>query len=143
LAERTGLFAKYRITDHVADVGLTIYGNSYEDLFAHGAYALFSLLTDLRRVRRIEKRKFSLFSGPDALIHFLNELLFLWDTERFIAKSTRVTKDGQGQLYAIAEGELYDPSRHFVKKEVKAVTYHEFSIKTGEHGYEARLVLDL
>jgi len=43
---------RYCIMEHEADTGLIIYGRRYEDLFVNGAYALFSLVFDLRKIRK-------------------------------------------------------------------------------------------
>jgi len=133
---------KYKITAHEADAGLSIYGRSYEDLFANGAYALFSLLFDLRKIRRAETRRFSISDDPDALIIFLNELLYLWDAHSFIPKKTAVTRHG-GVIDALVEGEVFDPGRHEPRKEIKAATYDGFSVVKRESGMEARVILDL
>jgi SHS2 domain-containing protein len=133
---------RYRVTEHEADTGLIIYGRHYEDLFVNGAYALFSLVFDLRKIRRTEIRRFSVPEGDDALIVFLNELLYLFDVHRFIPKKTAVAKDGAG-LDVLVEGERFDPERHFARKEIKAATYHAFSIGNGKNGLEAKIILDI
>jgi SHS2 domain-containing protein len=134
--------SRYQITPHEADTGLTIFGRCYEDLFSNGAYALFSLLFDLRKVRRSETKRFSISDDRDALIVFLNELLYLWDVHRFIPKRVTVVKDG-ATLNALIEGETFDSERHLPGKEVKAATYHGFSLVEYEDGMEARLILDI
>jgi SHS2 domain-containing protein len=138
----SGRNRRYRVTAHGADAGLTIYGRCYEDLFSNGAYALFSLLFDLRRIRRTETKRFSIPDDDDALIVFLNELLYLWDVHRFIPKKATVAKDG-GMLDASIEGEMFDSEKHLPRKEVKAVTYHRFSLVKHEAGMEARIIVDI
>ena len=133
---------RYRITAHEADAGLSIYGRIYEDLFANGSYALFSLLFDLRKIRRMERRRLSIPDDHDALIVFLNELLYLWEVHRFIPKKTTVARNN-GMIEALIEGELFDPGRHWPRKEIKAATYHGFSVVEREDGMEARVILDL
>jgi SHS2 domain-containing protein len=130
------------VTAHEADTGLTIYGRSYEELFTNGAYALFSLLFDLRKVRRTETKSFSISDDRDSLIVFLNELLYLWDVHRFIPKRVTVVKDGV-VLEASIEGEMFDPGRHLPRKEIKAATYHGFSVVKHDAGMEARVILDV
>jgi SHS2 domain-containing protein len=142
MGNRTGLPVKYRFTDHEADVGLVVYGRDYEDMFANGAYALFSVICDLRRVRKKETRQFFIPGKPDALVVFLNEILYMWDVDRFIPKRARVEREGD-TFHVFAEGEIFDPERHYIRREIKAATYHGFSILEYEDGCEATLVLDL
>jgi len=87
-------------------------------------------------------KRFSIPDGDDALIVFLNELLYLWDVHRFIPKRTTIAKDG-ARLDVLIEGERFDPERHFARKEIKAATYHAFSIGKDENGMEARVILDI
>ena len=124
------------------DTGIVVYGSTYEDLFGNAASALFSVIFDMRRVRKAEVRAFSLDDGDDALVVFLNELLYLWDTGRFIPKTARITKDGSTLRVAL-QGESFDPLRHAAAREIKAATYHGFSLKSSENGFEARVILDL
>jgi SHS2 domain-containing protein len=138
----SGKNRRYRVTAHEADTGLTIYGRVYEDLFTNGAYALFSLLFDLRKVRRTKTKQFSIPDDDDALIVFLNELLYLWGVHRFIPKRVTVVRDG-AMLDVLIEGETFDPERHLPGKEVKAVTYHRFSLVKHEAGMEARIIVDI
>ena len=133
---------RYRVTAHEADTGLCIYGLRYEDLFTNGAYALFSLLFDLRRIKKTETKQFSIIDDDDALIVFLNELLYLWDVHRFIPKKTTVVKEG-AMFEASVEGEIFDPEKHLPRKEIKAATYHGFSVVKNEAGMEARVILDI
>ena len=139
---RPGKNRRYRMISHEADTGISIYGQRYEDLFANGANALFSLIFDLRKIRKRETRRFSLPDDRDALIVFLNELLYMWDVHRFIPKKATVVKRGP-TLEASAEGEIFDPARHLPRKEIKAATYHGFSLTEREGGMEATVIVDL
>ena len=77
-------------------------------------------------------------SGRDAadrLIHYLQEVLYLYDTERFVP--AEAAPEG-------VRGEPFQEGRHQAVREVKAVTYHGLEVRRGEDGQlRANVVFDL
>lgn len=136
------LLKNYNIIDHEADVGFEVYGGTETELFENSAKALFSLITDLESVRPITEKHFEVSGNGESLIVFLNELLYLWDAERFLPKEIVIHSE-QGKLKAILKGEYFDERRHTVSGEVKAVTYHRFSLQEEEGRFKATFIVDL
>jgi SHS2 domain-containing protein len=136
------MMEKYKTIDHEADIGLEVNGKTLEELFKNAASGLFSLLVDLQNVKPEVGKKLEITGNGELLINFLNELLYLWDTEGFIPKefSLRIEND---RLTGNAIGGLFDPLRHTIKKEIKAVTYHEFSLTREKGICKARFILDV
>ncbi len=54
----------------------------------------------------------------------------------------RVGSDDTG-LSALAHGEMYDPLRHLLEHEVKAITYHAFKVEQTNDGWLAELIVDI
>jgi SHS2 domain-containing protein len=48
-----------------------------------------------------------------------------------------------GQLSARLVGEPIDPNRHHIEREIKAVTYHNLSIREGQGGVTIDFLCDL
>jgi SHS2 domain-containing protein len=48
-----------------------------------------------------------------------------------------------GILRAQVRGESFDPARHPVEREVKAITYHQLSVARDTAGWWTRLYVDL
>jgi SHS2 domain-containing protein len=132
----------YRILDHEADIGFEVYGKDEAELFVNAATTLFSLITDLDRVETKLKREVTVSDGEVLLVVFLNELLYVWDVERFIPKKLSVLVKNR-TLHADLEGEILDPERHSVRKEIKAVTYHKFAVQEDQGAFRARVYLDI
>jgi len=132
----------YKVLDHEADIGFEAYGHTEEELFQNAACALFSLITDLGAIHPDTERHVEVHGNSESLIVFLNELLYLWDVERFIPKTIKIIRDG-ANITITLRGEIFDEKRHTITGAVKAVTYHQFSILKEEEMLKATLIIDM
>jgi SHS2 domain-containing protein len=133
---------KYKVIDHEADIGFEVYGRALEELFTNAAHAVFSLIVDTGTVKPRIGKRLEVKGNGELLIVFLNELLYLFDAEGFIPKDLSL-KIESGRVTGNIAGELFDPLRHTIKKEVKAVTYHKFSIRKEGDMFKGRFILDI
>lgn len=134
----------FKIIDHTADVGITAYGADMNQAFTNAARALFSLITELNDVEEFLHRDIEL-TAPDAeslLVEWLNELIYLFDTENIIFKRFDVTKLNNRQVKARSYGEEVDGSKHRLKTGVKAATYHMLKIDNG-NGSQIQVLFDI
>ncbi|MGP8075580.1 MAG: archease [Thermoplasmata archaeon] len=143
--ERGGRPRRWGSFPTTADVGIWARGSSPAALFEALGLGLYSLMTDLRKVRCVEERAVSA-SGPDPtglVVAFLTELLNLEQTEQFIGRDIRARPVGDPPTAIVASvsGERFDPARHTSRTEVKAVTYHDlvFDLANGR----ARVIVDI
>ncbi len=138
--------------DHTADVGVRIEAESPAELLREAARAFLSVLLEPdagewserdRRERRID------LTAPDSeslLVDFLNELIYLFDSQRLIFPELIVeeVKLGAG---AVLRGRLrggpWDPRRHELRTQVKAATYHGLEIRKTERGLSVEVIFDL
>jgi SHS2 domain-containing protein len=106
--------------------------------------AVFSLLTDRRKVRRAERRSLGFPHGPpeELLLSVLRRALLLFSLDRFLVRDADVTMEGN-EVVLVVVGELLDTPRHSVTREIKAVTAHALAVETGPSGFTARFVLDV
>ena len=120
----------FEIINHTADVGIIAYGANMSQTFANAARALFSLITELDNVEEVLHRDIELVA-PDQeslLVAWLNELIYLFDTENVLFKRFEITKLNNTQLKARSYGEKVDSSKHKLKTGVKAATYHMLKV---------------
>ena len=68
------------------------------------------------------------------LVEWLNELIYLFDTENIVFKRFDVTKLNNTQLKARGYGEKVNKARHKLKTGVKAATYHMLKINKDDGG---------
>jgi SHS2 domain-containing protein len=136
---------KYEIFDHTADMGVRVFGRTLEEIFVNAACALFDQWTDLRKVRKQISQEISIQGSDreDLLIRWLGELLFLGETRGFLFKEFTIRRLDSTSLKAVARGEIFDPSRHRFKTEIKAVTYHQVEVKEVDGKWEGRVIFDV
>ena len=134
----------FEIVNHTADVGIVAYGTDVSQAFTNAARALFSLITELDNVEEFLHRDIEL-TAPDEeslLVEWLNELIYLFDTENIIFKRFDVTKLNNTHLKARSYGEKVDSSKHRLKTGVKAATYHMLKIDKG-NDYQVKVLFDI
>jgi SHS2 domain-containing protein len=121
---------KFEIIEHTADIGLKANGQNLAEAFSNAAYGLFSIMTDLRKVRRVESRTVELQENTpeDLLFSWLNYLIYLFDTELILFKECDVQEFNGKKIKAVCYGEKVDPDRHKLKIGVKAATYHMLTV---------------
>lgn len=142
----------YRFLEGVtfADVAFEATGRTLPRLFEESAMAVTAtMVADPKKIRPKVLRKVELeAANPESLLHdFLEELVFLKDAQLLVFGSTKVSiakAGGKLLLKAVLKGEKIDPDRHQMLVDVKAVTWHEFSLKSRPGGgFAARAVLDV
>jgi SHS2 domain-containing protein len=135
----------YETFEHTADLGLRVRAPDLDQLFGEAAQALFSaIVDDLATVRPTQKIDVNL-DGEDLgylLFDWLNELLYRFDAEHLLFGKFEVRIENQN-LHASARGEPFDPSRHFLAHEVKAITYHRLKVEKEKDGWVAEVIVDI
>ena len=136
----------YEIIEHTADIGVRGFGRTREELFAHLAQGMFSLIVPPEEVRATETTTVVIHSHgwDNLLISWLKDLLYLFDTRRFLGREFSLTTLEPNRLEAVVSGERLDDRRHHVDKEVKAVTYCDFDFRQDASGrWTAQVIFDI
>jgi SHS2 domain-containing protein len=141
----------FELLDHTADVAVRLKSASPEELFRDASRALLSVQLDLGASEPVAARETVPLSleAEDLealLVDFLNELIFLFDTRRFLAARLDVARLDAGKPARLAgtlQGEPLDAARHAVRTEIKAATFHGLAIQRTPAGLEADVVFDL
>lgn len=135
----------YDVFEHTADVGLHAYGQTLPELFRNAAAGMESLMVAPEQVELKVNREVSV-EGHDLvslLVSWLNELIFLFDTEYLLLRQFEITNFTGTHLQATVSGEPYDSERHDLSSAIKAVTWHEASVESEAEGYKARIIFDI
>jgi SHS2 domain-containing protein len=79
----------------------------------------------------------------DLLVNFLRELLYLFNGLGRVLNRVSIMACGNKRLVAQCVVEPYNPERHLIKTEIKAVTYHQLAVEKTKAGWKARVIFDV
>jgi SHS2 domain-containing protein len=135
----------YTLLEHTADLGMIAYGADLPTLFAHAAWALFDVISDASTIEPRCRLALTLdaIDREDLLVQWLGELLYVYDTQRFLCCDATFTVLEATHLEAMIYGETLDESRHPIDTEIKAVTYHQVEVKQIGTGWQAQVIFDV
>lgn len=135
----------FTLCEHTADLGIAVSAASLEMLMADAACGLFTIIAgDLVQVRPHAGESFTI-PGADPtwlLFDWMSELHAAFELRRMLFCRFDVTATAAG-LQARAWGERYDPGRHTLAHEVKAITQHALDVRQTATGWEAFCVVDI
>lgn len=135
----------YEIREHTADLGIHVAAATLGDLLADAARGLTAVIAgDLEQIRPLATETW-VVAGTDPvwlLCDLATEVLAAFDVRRMLFRDFAVTVDAAGAT-ATARGERYDPARHALAHEVKAVTHHELDVHPTPSGWEGFFIVDV
>lgn len=143
----------YRYLEDIAlaDAAFEAWGKTREDLFKACAEAALNVMVE--NLDSIENKQQSVIDIEEEdlenlLVDFLQEIIYYKDVYRLLLKPKTIQIEWEGEeerffLLAHMEGETIDPQKHFLKTDIKAVTYHRLKIAQTPQGWSATVVLDI
>jgi len=128
-----------------ADLGIEAWGTDLEGAFVSAAHGLAALLSDLpggdhplTRNIRIEAESLS-----SLLVQFLNEIIYLEETQSFFPGRITRLKIQNFDLAATLEGAIFDPEIHTPNAQIKAATYHGLEINQSGETVNIKVIFDV
>jgi SHS2 domain-containing protein len=131
----------YRWGEHVGELELQLEAATERDVFADAARAFGELLSeDAETPERTACHRLAVTGRDRAalLADFLDELVFLAETEGFVPRTLEALELTDGSLEALIAGHRGDPP-HLVK----AVTHHGLAFEPAPGGWRANALLDV
>ncbi len=139
----------YRFLEEVAiaDVAFEAEGQTLPEVFEASALALTEVMVELDGLPPARLHEI-VVTGKDLetlLFRWLAELIFLKDSEGLLFRRFEITiREGpEWELHAAVWGDSIDYEKMSLRADVKAVTYHLFTLEQTPHGWRARVVLDI
>jgi len=136
---------RYKFLEHTADVKFQSYGSTIEEVFTNAAYALKDTITKGIEIK--EKIKWTVNAGgkddPALLYNFLEEFLFLFDSENFIFSKILSFEMKNDEIKAEVIGDRV--SNYKLSNDVKAITYNDMFVKQNKKdaSWTCQVVLDV
>jgi SHS2 domain-containing protein len=137
---------EYREIEHTADVGFELEAPTVSAAFEAAALAMFDLMVDVTSVtsRRTDTIEVSGTTGDleNLMVRWLSELLFLHERDALAVHSVTVCDLDRNAIEAEIGGEPVDPSKHAVRGEIKAATYHDLAVREDGGRWFVRVIFD-
>jgi SHS2 domain-containing protein len=139
---------QFEYIEHTADLRFRSYGKTLGECFSNAAKAMFNAIVDSSTVKAREVKTINLSSQKlELLMHdYLSEVLFYFEDEGLLFSDFKVEvkeKNKGFELTGTLRGEKFDPKRHMILTEIKAVTYHEMKIKEEKGIWSAEILCDI
>lgn len=136
----------YRILDHTADIGIAGVADDLETLFAVLAKGMFELISSpMPQHQKYQKHEIQIGARDteSLLVDWLNELLFIFETEKLLLVRFAVSLSASG-LMAEVWGAPLEGKSDRINLSIKAVTYHGLDIKQqGESKWLGQVYFDI
>jgi len=165
---------KFKFLEHTADAKFQSFGKTLEEAFENSALAMFNVMYD-EKVKAVKKKKIKV-KGKDKeslLYNFLEELLFLLDSENFFlsriskitinknssnktgnlksGKKMNIESEKAGSIdnqksknYWLTAELLGDEAKNYnISLDVKAVTYNSMFVKKEKGRFICQVVVDV
>ena len=119
--------------EHTADWAIRVYGTTLPELFVNAATGMYSLMADASSVASLVEREIAV-KGVDAealLVNWLNELLYHTEMDGEIFCEFCIQSFEQTRLRAVVKAGRGGA----LKKQIKAVTFHNLRITPADGGY--------
>jgi len=133
--------ANFFEVEHTADWAIHVHGATLPELFANAATGMYSLVADLAAIAPSVEREIEA-KGVDAealLVNWLNELVYHTEMNGDVFCRFHISVFEPTHLRAIAQaGRGIE-----LKKQIKAVTFHNLHIVSDGHGYQVTIVFDV
>ncbi|MBA7684876.1 Protein archease [subsurface metagenome] len=136
---------QYEFINHTADLGIKVRGLSLKELFENAARAMFDLIVDLDTVKTRNQITIEIKGGEleELLADWLRDILYRCNGDEYLLKEFKIEKISPEGLKARVRGEKLDMSRHSLKREIKAVTYHDLKIRKLNYEWQAQIIFDI
>jgi SHS2 domain-containing protein len=137
---------RFEELEHTADAGLRVFGDDLGEILVHAAQGMFSLIGRASFAEQdLAERRWEIdyATADEALLRWLQALLLEFDLRGFFPVMTSVEAK-PGRFAAVARGGTFDPTRHELRSELKAVTRHGLCVRrVPRGGLEAEVIFDL
>jgi SHS2 domain-containing protein len=141
--------AGFEYLDHTSDILVRAHGGCLAKAFEQSARALTKVVVrNPEAICRDSEKNINISAETlvELLYRFLEELIFLFDTEKLVFAEFNIViteLDSKIQLKARLFGERLNVSRHITGIEVKAITFHLMKIYRANKIWWSEFLLDI
>ena len=132
-----------KFLEHTADIKFQATAETLEQAFAESAMALKQSIAEDIKVKPAQEKTINI-KGKDTenlLYNFLEEFIFLLDSENFLLSEIKQIKINNLELTATISGDSTE--NYKFTNSVKAITYNQMFIKQEKNKFTIQVVLDV
>ena len=135
---------KFEEIDHSGDVGIEAFGRDEVEALENATYGLFSLMVH-RAVTGHTERVLAVNSesDEDLVVDWLSEVISVASMHGEVYGGVELERTGPHSVRGVIRGEPVDASRHELRFDVKAATYHGLEFERSGAGCRVRVIFDL
>lgn len=135
----------FRLLEHTADMGIKAEGESLAAVFRQAALGLQQIMTSCTDIQAQQEILVEVRAQDreELLVNWLSEVIFLLETRQLLPAEFVIDSISDCRLQARVQGEFLDAERHFLEREIKAVTYHQIRVERVAGGWRAQVFVDL
>jgi len=133
------------IIDHTADLGAVARGADLNSLFRNAALGMTGLLVSGKPGSPSGSRTVTIDGTDltDLFVKWLGEILYLLQGEYLITADVSVKSVTPDRLVAEVDLVDFDPARHGIINDIKAVTYHQSLVSKDGALWRGHVIFDL
>ncbi len=136
---------KFKFLEHTADIKFRAFGKTLEEAFKNSALALVNIMYKGKIESNIKKKIEVKGKDKEALLYnFLEEFLFLLDSENFLLSDIKKIKIKKNKEYSLEAEILGDNVKNYeTGLDIKAITYNEMFVKKEKNKFICQVVVDV
>lgn len=133
-------FHGYQEVDHTADIALRVWGEDFQVLLRQAAGGMYCLMGVEPVLGLSEETSFTITQAncEILLVDFLSELLYMAEEANLVLDDF-VFEEGQHQVRIRSTGRKIQ----FQERAIKAVTFHDLTVKETSKGLIATITFDV
>jgi SHS2 domain-containing protein len=135
------------ITDHTADIGIRVTAPDWSALLTAAAHGMLACIGDLKPAagapEQVVPFRLRASTRADLLRDWLAEILYHVDQRRWMLVAIRELAAAGDRIDASLAFAPYDPDASIMRRELKAVTYHQLSVVQTPDGLVATVIFDI
>ena len=135
----------FDVIDHTADTGIRVWAPDFTELISEAARGMFAQITDPETIDVTTVKTIAVdgIDKTDLVINVLRELLFLFSGDNLLVRWFAVDR-ADGNAASVRAGcEPFDPEKHPIRTDIKAVTYAGGDIVVLPDGLEITIIFDI
>jgi SHS2 domain-containing protein len=135
----------FEILEHPSDLGIEAHGSTREEMYRNAALGLMFVIAGSSKIEpRVERIvNVPAIDRENLMVRWLTEVLFLYDADKFLTAEVKFGMLTDTSLKAIIHGEPFNVSKHELKLDIKAITYHQLKIEEHSGVWTARVFVDI